>query len=45
MEGGVMLSRTHRTLDAFDASVAMLRDYLNRLLALAPSAAPTAKHL
>ena len=33
MEGGVMQSRTHRTLDAFDASVAGLRDYLNRLQA------------
>ena len=31
MEGGVMQSRTHRTLDAFDASVAGLRDYINRL--------------
>lgn len=31
MEGGVMQSRTHRTLDAFDASVAGLRDYLTRL--------------
>lgn len=31
MEGGVMQSRTHRTLEAFDASVAGLRDYLNRL--------------
>ena len=31
MEGGVMQSRTHRTLEAFDAGVAMLRDYLNRL--------------
>ncbi len=31
MEGGVMQSRTHRTLDAFDASVAMLRDYIARL--------------
>jgi TetR/AcrR family transcriptional repressor of nem operon len=28
MEGGVMLSRTHRTPAAFDASVAMLKDYL-----------------
>jgi AcrR family transcriptional regulator len=35
MEGGVMQSRTHRTLDAFDASVAGLRDYLNRLQAAA----------
>jgi TetR/AcrR family transcriptional repressor of nem operon len=31
MEGGVMQSRTHRTLDAFDAGVDCLRDYLNRL--------------
>jgi TetR/AcrR family transcriptional regulator, transcriptional repressor for nem operon len=31
MEGGVMQSRTHRTLDAFDRSVAMLRDYVRRL--------------
>jgi TetR/AcrR family transcriptional repressor of nem operon len=31
MEGGVMQSRTHRTLEAFDASVAGLRDYLTRL--------------
>jgi TetR/AcrR family transcriptional repressor of nem operon len=33
MEGGVMQSRTHRTLQSFDASVAMLRDYLDRLQA------------
>ena len=31
MEGGVMQSRTHRTLQAFDDSVACLRDYLDRL--------------
>jgi TetR/AcrR family transcriptional regulator, transcriptional repressor for nem operon len=31
MEGGVMLSRTHRTLDAFDDAVRMYRDYLGRL--------------
>jgi TetR/AcrR family transcriptional regulator, transcriptional repressor for nem operon len=31
MEGGVMQARTHRNLDAFDASVAGLRDYLNLL--------------
>jgi TetR/AcrR family transcriptional repressor of nem operon len=31
MEGGVMQSRTHRNLAAFDRSVAMLRDYVNRL--------------
>ena len=31
MEGGVMQSRTHRNLAAFDQSVAMLRDYVTRL--------------
>ena len=31
MEGGVMQSRTHRNLKAFDSSVAMLRDYVTRL--------------
>ncbi|MEI9994096.1 MAG: TetR/AcrR family transcriptional regulator [Rhizomicrobium sp.] len=31
MEGGVMQSRTHRDLAAFDRSVAMLRDYVTRL--------------
>jgi AcrR family transcriptional regulator len=31
MEGGVMISRTDRTLDAFDDAVRMLRDYVNRL--------------
>ena len=31
MEGGVMQSRTHRSLETFDASVAGLRDYLTRL--------------
>jgi AcrR family transcriptional regulator len=31
MEGGIMQSRTHRTLDAFDASVRVLRDYFDRL--------------
>ena len=35
MEGGVMQARTHRTLAAFDASVAGLRDYLTRLEAAA----------
>jgi hypothetical protein len=28
-----MLSRTHRTLDGFDAAVAMLRVHVNMLLA------------
>jgi TetR/AcrR family transcriptional regulator, transcriptional repressor for nem operon len=31
MEGGVMLARTHRTIEPFDAAVAALRDYLKRL--------------
>lgn len=31
MEGGVMQSRTYRSLEAFDASVEMLRDYFDRL--------------
>jgi AcrR family transcriptional regulator len=31
MEGGVMQARTHRTLESFDQSVAMLRDYVTRL--------------
>lgn len=31
MEGGVMQARTHRSLDAFDAGVAQLRDYFTRL--------------
>jgi AcrR family transcriptional regulator len=33
MEGGFMQSRTHRTLETFDASVEMLRDHFNRLQA------------
>lgn len=35
MEGGVMQARTHRSPEAFDASVARLRDYLDRLEARA----------
>ena len=31
MEGGVMQARTHRAVDAFDRSVAMLRDHITRL--------------
>jgi TetR/AcrR family transcriptional regulator, transcriptional repressor for nem operon len=31
MQGGVMLSRTHRTLDGFDAALKMLRTYLDLL--------------
>jgi TetR/AcrR family transcriptional repressor of nem operon len=31
MEGGVMQSRSHRSIAPFDASVAQLRDYLERL--------------
>ena len=35
MEGGVMQARTHRTLEAFDASIDSLRDYVRRLEAQA----------
>jgi AcrR family transcriptional regulator len=35
MEGGVMLARTERSLAAFDASVAMLREYFSLLESLA----------
>ena len=35
MEGGVMQARTHRSLAAFDASVASLEDYFDRLYAAA----------
>jgi len=31
MEGGVMLSRTERSIDSFDESVRMLRDYVTQL--------------
>jgi TetR/AcrR family transcriptional regulator, transcriptional repressor for nem operon len=31
MEGGVMQSRTHRSVYSFDASVRLLRDYMTRL--------------
>jgi AcrR family transcriptional regulator len=33
MEGGVMQSRTYRSVEAFDSGVAMLRDYVTRLSA------------
>jgi len=33
MEGGVMQSRAYESVAPFDASVAMLRDYIDRLLA------------
>ncbi len=32
MEGGVMLSRTHRDIDSFDTSVKAFRDYVTSLL-------------
>ena len=40
MEGGVMQSRTHRTLETFDIGVAQLRDYLDRLEQAASAGAP-----
>ena len=42
MEGGVMQSRTHRTLDAFDASVSGLRSYFD-LLQASVAAKPVAQ--
>ena len=41
MEGGVMLSRTARTLDAFDTAVQSLRDYVECLAVRSKSAAPS----
>lgn len=35
MEGGVMLSRTHRNIDSFDTSVRSFRDYIDVLRAQA----------
>ena len=32
MEGAVMQARAHRSIEPFDASIAMLRDYMERLL-------------
>jgi AcrR family transcriptional regulator len=41
MEGGVMLSRTHRNLQPFDHAVSALRDYVSRLKTpLAPPHSP-----
>lgn len=39
MEGGVMLARTHRSLAPFEASIAMLRDYMERLVSRGASRA------
>ena len=36
MEGAVMQARAHKSLDPFDASVAMLRDYFDRILDAEP---------
>jgi hypothetical protein len=33
MEGGIMQARAHQSIEPFDACVAQLRDYFNRLLA------------
>lgn len=35
MEGGVMLSRTYRTVEAFDSAVAMLKNHISQLQQLA----------
>lgn len=44
MEGGVMLSRTERTLEGFDAAVSMLRMFLNQLEAPAASSPSSRLH-
>jgi TetR/AcrR family transcriptional regulator, transcriptional repressor for nem operon len=43
MEGGVMQSRTYRSIDAFDSGVAMLRDYVGRLRPTKSKARPRTK--
>jgi AcrR family transcriptional regulator len=40
MEGAVMQARTHRSLHTFDASIASLRDYFDRLIATADKGTP-----
>ena len=40
MEGGVMQSRSHRSVEPFDDSVELLRDYFNRLLGNPAAATP-----
>ncbi len=40
MEGGVMQSRSHRSIEPFDDSVAQLRDYFTRLLAAVATETP-----
>lgn len=44
MEGGVMQSRTHRTIDSFDASVRLLRDYITRLESTTSARPRTLRH-
>jgi AcrR family transcriptional regulator len=49
MEGAVMLARTYRDLEAYDAAIVTLRDYLERLLAAGrawspPEASETPSH-
>jgi hypothetical protein len=40
MEGAVMLARTYRDFEAYDAAVVTLRDYVERLLAEGQGWAP-----
>lgn len=42
MEGAVMLARTYRNFEAYDAAIVTLRDYLERLLAEGRAWTPTA---
>jgi AcrR family transcriptional regulator len=44
MEGAVMLARTYRDFEAYDAAVVTLRDYVERLLAEARAWTPSQGH-
>ncbi|MBK8180799.1 MAG: hypothetical protein IPK67_18280 [Planctomycetes bacterium] len=45
MEGAVMLARTYRNFEAYDAAIVQLRDYVERLLAEGRSLSqPNRKH-
>jgi len=44
MEGGVMQARAHQSIEPFDASVAVLRDYTDRLLVQAAESKKTKRN-
>jgi len=43
MEGGVMLSRSYRSVDPFDRAIAQLREHFRLLLASQPVSGPTSQ--